>query len=193
MLCRVPTDEPVAYLTFDDGPTPDLTPDLLNLLARYEARATFFLIGAHADSHPSLVRDLHEAGHTVGNHTWTHPDAWTVSTERIATEFRRTTRRLENLTGTSVRFLRPPYGHPTGPMREWCATHRQQMVMWDVMPGDFLRTATADRVERFVRRHIRPGAVIVLHDNPIVEGIMLPALRRLLQTLTAEGWRFRAL
>jgi hypothetical protein len=67
------------------------------------------------------------------------------------------------------------------------------MVMWDVMPGDYLKTATAARVARFVIRHVRPGSVIVLHDNPVCEGVTLPALKTILETLTAEGWSFDAL
>ncbi|WP_022835369.1 polysaccharide deacetylase family protein [Salisaeta longa] len=193
VLWRTDDRERVAYLTFDDGPTPDITPKLLDLLARYEAKATCFLVGRHAEAHPALVRDLHAAGHTLGNHTYTHPDAWRTPHERVAGELVRTTRVIEDCIGARVRHMRPPYGHLTGPMRQWCATHRQRMVLWDVMPGDFLKTATADGVARFVERTVRPGSVIVLHDNPICDQVALPALKRMLETLTAAGWRFEAL
>lgn len=193
LLWRVDAAAKTAYLTFDDGPTEELTDDLLDLLAQYDAQATHFLVGAHAEAHPERTRALVSAGHHVGNHTYTHVDPWSVSTERLQQELNRTTRRLEDLTQTRIRALRPPYGHPTGPLRQWCAERTQRMVMWDVMPGDYLKTATAARVARFVIRHVRPGSVIVLHDNPICEDVTLPALEAILETLTAEGWSFDAL
>ena len=193
MLWRVNAEAKTAYLTFDDGPTEELTDDLLDLLAQYDAQATHFLIGQHADAHPARVRALISAGHHVGNHTYTHVDPWSVSTERLDRELTRTTQCLQDLTQTRPRALRPPYGHPTGPLRRWCAEHNQRMVMWDVMPGDYLKTAKADRIARFVIQHVRPGSVIVLHDNPICEDVTLPALKMILEALSAEGWTFDAL
>jgi hypothetical protein len=89
--------------------------------------------------------------------------------------------------------MRPPYGHPTGAMRTWCAERQQRMVMWDVMPGDFLQTATAEQVASFVLDNVRPGSVVVLHDNPICEGVTLPALETILSALDRDGWTFNAL
>jgi len=193
MLWRVNTSEQVAYLTFDDGPTTALTDDLLDLLSRYDARATFFLIGQNAADLPERAKAIHRAGHRIGNHTYTHPDAWTTRPDTLRLQLSRTTRVLEDLTGASVRVMRPPYGHPTGAMRTWCAERQQRMVMWDVMPGDYLQTATADRVAEFVLNTVRPGSIIVLHDNPICEGVTLPALQTILPAMDREGWRFEAL
>ncbi|HHP7239606.1 polysaccharide deacetylase family protein [Longibacter sp.] len=195
MLWRmdVPEGDRVAYLTFDDGPHPKITGRLLDVLEKHGARATFFLVGANAESHPQLVKDLSAAGHAVGNHTFTHPDAWTLSACDLTGELDRTTQSLEQIVGRHVRVMRPPYGHPTGTMRRWCDAHRQRMVMWDVMPGDYLRTATHRDVERFVVRHTRPGSIIVLHDNPICEDLTPRALDNMLSDLTAEGWSFPAL
>mgnify|MGYP006273589513 FL=1 len=193
MLWRVDTDRREVYLTFDDGPTTALTDDLLDLLAAYDARATCFLIGHHVEEHPDLARAIHRAGHTIGNHTYTHLDAWTSPQDAVRTQLSRTTMELEDLLGTQVRFMRPPYGHPTGAMRTWCAERQQRMVMWDVMPGDFLKTATAEQVASFVLDKVRPGSVVVLHDNPICEGVTLPALETILSTLDRDGWTFNAL
>ena len=193
MLWRIDTSEPVAYLTFDDGPTLEMTTGLLDTLARYDARATFFLIGHHAERHPSLVRDLHDAGHAIGNHTFTHPNAWVTPQRNVRLQLSNTTMLLEDLTGAPVDVMRPPYGKFTGAMRTWCAERRQRMVMWDVMPGDFLDSATADRVARFVLRTVRPGSIIVLHDNPICQHVTPSALNTILETLSGEGWTFEAL
>ena len=178
MLWRVDgaPGEHVAYLTFDDGPHPHITPRLIEELDRHGAKATCFLVGANAAKHPGLVRNLHAAGHTIGNHTYTHPDAWTTDTPTLIDELERTTDTLEQIIGEKVRVMRPPYGHPTTTMREWCKRHGQRMVMWDVMPGDYLRTATADKIARFTLTATRPGSIIVLHDNPICENVTLEAL-----------------
>lgn len=193
MLWRVDAEAPTAFLTFDDGPTTEMTGDLLDLLARYDAQSTHFLVGAHAESHPDRVRAIVSAGHRLGNHTYTHVDPWITPVDELHAEVTRTTKVLEEIAQSRVRTLRPPYGHPTGTLRQWCAARNQRMVMWDVMPGDYLKTATAARVARFVIRTVRPGSVIVLHDNPICETVTLPALETILDTLTAEGWSFDAL
>ncbi|MFP4229464.1 MAG: polysaccharide deacetylase family protein, partial [Salinivenus sp.] len=166
---------------------------LLDLLASYDAQATHFLIGRHARPHPEVVRKIASAGHRIGNHTFTHPDPWRVSSEALLRETKQTTAVLEDIARGPVRALRPPYGHPTSALRHWCAERGQRMVMWDVMPGDYLETATAQRVSRFVIRHVRPGSIIVLHDNPMCTDVTLPALETILQTLTDRGWTFDAL
>jgi peptidoglycan/xylan/chitin deacetylase (PgdA/CDA1 family) len=193
MLWRVDAEAPTAYLTFDDGPTSELTEDLIDILAEYEAQATHFLVGRHARNHPNLVRALMAEGHRIGNHTYSHVDPWSTPHAELADELNETTRILRDLTGGPIRAFRPPYGHPTGFLRQWCAAENQRMVMWDVMPGDFLQTATASRVSSFVLNHIRPGSVVVLHDNPICENVTPPALETILDTLSAKGWRFDAL
>lgn len=181
MLWRVDTapGEQTAYLTFDDGPHPGITPRLIEILAEHGATATCFLVGANAAKHPELVRDLHAAGHTIGNHTYTHPDAWTTDTPTLIDELERTTDTLEQIIGEKVRVMRPPYGHPTAAMRCWCTRRGQRMVMWDVMPGDYLRTATADKIANFTLNATRPGSIIVLHDNPICEDVTLEALKNI--------------
>lgn len=190
LLWRLPSRRRVAFLTFDDGPTPALTARLLDLLDRYEARATFFLVGAHAARDPGLVRAVQAAGHAVGNHTYTHPDAWRTAPARVLTELERTTALLEDQLQQPIRWMRPPYGRFTRPMRAWCLTRRQRMTMWDVMPGDYLPSATAEKVERRLRRLTRRGSIVVLHDNPRARAAMPVALERNLRRWTQEGWRF---
>ena len=188
-----PQGKHVAYLSFDDGPTPALTEPLLDRLAAYDAQATFFLIGGHAKRHPQLVQSIVRAGHTIGNHTYTHPYPWQTPAARLQAELDRTSKLLADQTGQSIRYVRPPYGQLNGALRTWCTARAHQPVMWDVMPGDFLRHVDQAYVERFIRRHIRPGSIIVLHDNPIVEDTTPAALDTLLRTLSADGWTFEAL
>ena len=192
---RGPTDgrQKVAYLTFDDGPTPTLTQPLLDRLAAYDAKATFFLIGGHAEQHPDLVRAIARAGHTIGNHTYTHPYPWQTPAARLQAQLDRTSKLLSDQTGQAIRYVRPPYGQLNGAIRTWCSARAHRPVMWDVMPGDFLHAIDQAYIERFVQAHIRPGSIIVLHDNPIVDDSTPAALDTLLRVLSADGWQFNAL
>ncbi len=190
---RIPTRERIAYLTFDDGPNPDLTERITAILDRHDARATFFLVGAHAERHRSLVRLLVDAGHTVGNHTYSHVDGWRTKASELAEEMERTTGVLEDAAGRHISWMRPPYGRFTRPMRNWCRARGQTLTMWDVGTGDYLKRVDDRHVLRHVEAYIRPGSVIVLHDNPCCAGTTLRALGAVLERLTAQGWRFPAL
>lgn len=193
VLWRVPTSERTAFLTFDDGPTRQMTAPLLDLLARYEVPASFFLLGGQARRHPGLVRAIAQAGHTIGNHTYHHPDAWRTPAATVLRELERTTGLLEDLAGKPVRWMRPPYGRFTRAMRRWCQLRRQRCTMWDLGPGDYLPHVTSEAIVAHVERHVRPGSIIVLHDNPKAHAVTLPALETLLQRMLETGWRFRAL
>lgn len=192
LLWRMPTEDRCAYLTFDDGPTAR-TGRLLDLLERYEAQATFFLIGAHAQRDPGLVRATAAAGHTIGNHTFTHPDAWRTPVPALLSELDRTTALLEDLVQRPIRWMRPPYGRFTRAMRFWCQARRQRLTMWDVMPGDYLPQASETQIRRRILGGLRPGSIVVLHDNPKSYPITPDALEALLPALRDEGWRFPAL
>ena len=184
--------ERTLYLTFDDGPTATMTDPILRVLDQFDAQATCFLVGAQAQDDPDRVRRLRDAGHTIGNHTFTHPDPWCTPDAALLDELNRTTEALQTITGQPTRYLRPPYGRFTRAMRRWGREQGQRVVMWDVMPGDFLGMATQPSVERHVLRFVRPGSIVVLHDNPIAP--MTPAaLETILRRLSARGWQFDAL
>ncbi len=193
LLWRVSTTERVVYFTFDDGPTPTMTAPLLDVLARFEADATFFLLGEQVEQDPGLVRAIHDAGHTLGNHTYTHPNTWRTSDAEVLDELERTTDLLEELVEAPVRWMRPPYGRFTRAMRDWCQERDQRCTMWDVGPGDFLASATQEKVEARILQAVRPGSIIVLHDNPKAQDVTPPALATVLAQLRDDGWRFEAL
>ncbi len=190
---RVPTDERVAFLTFDDGPHPGLTDRIASVLDRHDGRASFFLLGSKAQRHPSLVRGLVDAGHTAGNHTFSHFDAWRADPSSVLDDLEHATDILETIAGTNISWMRPPYGRFTRSMRNWCRHRRQTMTMWDVGTGDYLQRVTGEHVLRHVETYIRPGSVIVLHDNPCCADTTPEALDRLLERMMGQGWRFEAL
>ena len=177
-------------LTFDDGPSPDQTPRVLEQLDRHGVRATFFLVGAQAERHPELVREIVARGHAIGNHTWSHLDAWMHDFPVVADELARTDDLLAELTAARPVWVRPPHGHFTAKLRVWCAERGQQVVMWDTLPGDFVEWATPEALTAFTLRQVREGSIVVLHDGPgMAWGA--DALPQLLPRLRDEGWALR--
>lgn len=193
LLWRRPDGTRTLYLTFDDGPCPETTGATLDLLDRYGVHAAFFLLGARARRHPGLVRALHDAGHAVAQHTDTHPDAWRTPPAVVEREMAVATATLEGLTGRPVRWMRPPYGRFTASMRRWCRAHGQRIVMWDVMPGDFLPESTPADVLRRALGLVRPGSILVLHEGHHAATVTPRALERLLPRLLDGGYRFGTL
>jgi peptidoglycan/xylan/chitin deacetylase (PgdA/CDA1 family) len=192
-LPREPGVERRLCLTFDDGPTPSGTLDLLRVLSRHGVPATFFLIGTKAVRSPELVRAILSDGHTIGNHTWTHRDAWTLPVRRMQRELCRATQALEDMTGTAIRWMRPPYGHFTLPMIAWCRRRQQRMVMWDSVLPDYRPGVTAGELGRHLRRYLRPDAIVCLHDNAHSRAATPALLHHALPQLIADGWQFTPL
>ncbi|MEM8559193.1 MAG: polysaccharide deacetylase family protein [Bacteroidota bacterium] len=189
---------PTLYLTFDDGPDPadeawGGTSTLLDLLARYGVPATFFLVGENAQRDPALVRAYADAGHAIGNHSWTHPNFWQTSPEDTRRELDDTTALLEDLTGAPISLMRPPYGRFTPTARAWAQETDHRIIMWDVMPGDFLPSATPDGVRAHLARFARPGSIIVLHEGGQARSLTPRVLGDVLARYRDEGWRFARL
>ena len=157
-------------LTFDDGPNPSWTPQLLDLLAKYNVRATFFLIGQYAMKQRDLVRRTHEAGHLIGNHTWTHPNLFRTDRQQTRKELDETTNRLQQITGTRVRFFRPPFGLRRPYTLRIARDLGMIPVMWNVIGNDWnapSAEAITERVTRLTDRNHRRGYAtnLVLHDG----------------------------
>jgi peptidoglycan/xylan/chitin deacetylase (PgdA/CDA1 family) len=152
-------------LTFDDGPNPAVTPALLDLLERHGARATFFQIGKYARALPSLTKEVFERGHTIGNHTETHPRLTFLSPKRITEELDRCSQALVTATGQTSRWLRPPYGFRgpqlDGAVRTWRDNTR--VVMWSISGRDW----RPQPVEKIIQRLHRAqgGDIVLLHDG----------------------------
>ena len=168
-LVAPPKPEEIA-LTFDDGPNPRWTPQLLDLLAKYNVRATFFLIGQFAVTQRELVRRTHDAGHLIGNHTWTHPNLFRTDRRETRKELDETTNRLQQITGTRVRFFRPPFG-ARRPHTLLIARELGMIpVTWNVIGNDWDAPSAEAIVQRVIRltdkNHRRGNATnLVLHDG----------------------------
>jgi peptidoglycan-N-acetylglucosamine deacetylase len=182
----------VVYLTFDDGPTPAWTPRVLELLARYRAQATFFVLGRSAAAHPELVRQEFAAGHGVGNHTWSHRRLTGLKGAQLAAEVSATSTAIQQIIGAPVRCLRPPFATVDAASAEQVRALGLRLVLWDIDTNDWLRPGTGTITGRVLSR-VRSGDVILMHDGGGNRSQTVAALEQVLATLSAWGYRFHAL
>jgi len=190
---RIPGQAQAAALTFEDGPYPQSTPELLDVLDEFGVSATFFLIGEQAAQHPELVREIARRGHTLGNHTYHHADAWRISTLRAIRDIRSCSRLIDGVSGQLPVWWRPPYGHLTNRLVDWCHRHSLQTALWDVLAPDASKRGSARRIERSIERHLRPGSIVSLQDQPESVERTVEALHNTLPKLQHRGWKFHRL
>jgi peptidoglycan/xylan/chitin deacetylase (PgdA/CDA1 family) len=157
-------------LTFDDGPNPACTPRLLDILASYDAHATFFMLGSFAEQQPELVRRVLAAGHLIGNHSWSHPNLARTAARIVDEELSRTRETLQQITGTPIGYFRPPYGARRPHVLRFARRLGMIPVTWNAMTNDWAEPsadASAGRLMRMIDRLERQGkaANIVLHDG----------------------------
>jgi peptidoglycan/xylan/chitin deacetylase (PgdA/CDA1 family) len=198
-ICRGSRERRRVALTYDDGPNPEQTPRLMEILAAHDAHATFFLIGKWAEREPGLVRELDAAGHALGNHTYNHPRMPFISDETATDELRRCRDAVE---AAGVRFsevhgemlMRPPYGSRRPGTLRTARAEGYVPVTWSVTCYDWRRTATERKIARRAGR-ASEGDVILLHDGSDEEpaadrSYSVAATEEALRRLCAEGYEF---
>jgi peptidoglycan-N-acetylglucosamine deacetylase len=175
LLESLPGTEAI-YLTFDDGPHPEYTPRVLDVLAEHRAQATFFVVGQQCERYPELVRRISAEGHAIGNHTYSHLSARDVSTSSYMNEVVRTNQIIQSLVGKRCLLFRPPHGSLGAwtLVRLWRA--KQTIVLWSVDPKDYCSDESQIRAW-FAAHSVSPGAIVLLHDNQphtpaVVEGLL---------------------
>jgi peptidoglycan/xylan/chitin deacetylase (PgdA/CDA1 family) len=151
-------------LTFDDGPNPSVTPALLDLLDRYQARATFFLIGRHVRACPDLAGEIARRGHALGNHTYTHPNLLWLSRARVRDELERCSASILEATGQRPAIMRPPHGY-RGPQVHAAAREAglDPVIMWSKNTRDWTRQSIQQLIERL--RTVQPRDIVLMHDG----------------------------
>jgi len=184
---------PTLYLTFDDGPSPTSTPELLAILRDFEVKATFFVIGRAVDTHARLVEKVVEAGHTVGNHTYSHGNLFFRSKGHLRDELLRADGAIRQVTGKPVTLFRPPYGRFRPSLKGLLGELGYRMVMWSVMPMDFSTSVDANEVVRRVVPNLHPGAIIVLHENHRRFDSTCRALATIMVDALTRGFRFASI
>ena len=188
VLRRLPTNDPVAWLTIDDGPSDD-TAAILDLLDAHGAKATFFLVGERARARPELVHEIVRRGHGIGNHSATHPQAWfwALPPARMREEIERTQATLRELTGATPHWFRAVVGMANPFVASVLKAHGMTRVAWSARGYDALASdpsVVADRIER----NLAPGAIVLLHEGA-KHGRNVEAVRAVLERLQARGYR----
>jgi peptidoglycan/xylan/chitin deacetylase (PgdA/CDA1 family) len=177
------------YLTFDDGPSPKYTAQVLKILSTYKVRATFFVIGQNVKRYPALTRRADQRGHSVQNHTWSHPNLRKVNWSTFKYQIRTTDRYVRAQTGYTPRCLRPPYGATNRLVARRAATLGKTIKLWSVDPRDWTRPGKSVIAHRVLAK-VRPGSVILLHDGGGNRSQTVAALPTILRTLKARGYVF---
>ena len=164
IIWSVPTSEAAVSLTFDDGPDPEFTPRILDILRAHGVRATFNMMGWNCAHHRELARAVAGDGHEIGNHTWSHLDLAKVDGSTALAELRRGREAIESVTGRELTLFRPPRGELSGVAIRYAAEQRQSILMWTVNGGlPHLRPAA--EVSASLLRRVRPGCIVGLHDG----------------------------
>lgn len=185
-LWRVSTEEQAIYLTFDDGPIPEVTPWVLDMLARYEAKATFFCVGENVERYPEIFRRLRDEGHSVGNHTFNHVSGWSHDNVPYFHNVRNCAQIVDS------DLFRPPYGRMKPRQVQFLQRH-YRIVMWDVLSGDFDPETTPEQCCRNVLQNARAGSIVVFHDSLKAKDNMQYTLPRVLKHFDDLDYRFEPL
>lgn len=173
-------------LTFDDGPDPVYTPLLLDLLKQYEMKATFFLVGSHAEKHPDVVRRIYAEGHLIGIHNYIHKSNWLMRPKTVRMQLKRTDDIIYEMTGEHPTFYRPPWGIVN--LFDFAKNSGYRIVLWSSMFGDWRSKTGSDKLASRMLRKLKAGEVMLLHDcgntmgaNPEAPAQMLIALEQVLE------------
>lgn len=185
-LWRMDPTEKAVYLTFDDGPIPDITLWVLDLLDKYRIKATFFLVGENVHKHPEEFRMIVERGHRVGNHTYNHIRGF----EYDAGKYLDNTEKANELIESDL--FRPPHGH-MGMKQYYKLRKRYRIVMWDLVTRDYSKRLNGRQVFEKLKRYVRNGSIITFHDSLKAEENMKYALPRSIEWLLEEGYEFKLL
>lgn len=182
----------VIALTFDDGPHPRFTPQILDILEEFNAKATFFLLGKHVKHYANVVNQIVEAGHEIGNHTYSHIDITRSSYEKIKKEFEDTQAIIYEASGVIPKIFRPPYGFLNNSIAEITYEAGCKIILWtpNQDPMDW-NSPGKEVIVKHILNHIDNGNIILLHDYVIEQNNQtIEALRSLLPELTKQGYRF---
>ncbi len=177
------TEKKELFLTFDDGPIPEVTPWVLETLKKHRAKATFFCIGDNVRKHPDLFKQILTEGHAVGNHTFKHRNGWKTPTKAYLEDIRRCQEVMVSNSGSSTLF-RPPYGKCTSAQSKAILKQNQQIIMWSIISKDYKAGLTKEQCFHRIKKKAKPGSIIVFHDSLKAEINMKYALEKTLEAFS---------
>lgn len=183
---KMPSKDKSIYLTFDDGPVPEVTPWVLKTLEDYGAKATFFCVGENVKNNPDIFASILEQGHSVGSHTFNHLNGWSTENIKYFHNVRRGAYEVKS------ELFRPPYGRLM-PKQAMFLQRHYDIVMWDVLSGDFDPTISRERCLNNVIDNASEGSIVVFHDNIKANDNLEYALPRVLEHFIKEGYMFKSI
>jgi peptidoglycan/xylan/chitin deacetylase (PgdA/CDA1 family) len=186
LICRMPSDEKAIYLTFDDGPVPEVTPDVLTILREKNARATFFCVGDNVRSFQGLFKNILDDGHTAGNHTFNHLNGWITPPGSYYSNIKKCRELVPS------KLFRPPYGRFT-PGQYFLLKKEYKFIMWSVLTGDFDSGTTPEKCLDNALKNSGNGSIVVFHDSIKAKEKVLYALPRFIDQFSGLGYTFRSL
>jgi len=191
VVSSVATKQKAVALTFDDGPNPEATTEVLDLLQKYEARATFFVLGIHAEKYPALVKNIQYHGHEIGSHGYTHNVRQYNNPEFARSDVKRSIETIASITGIRPRLLRPPGGFLSRDLVSYCVDEKLTIVTW-TWYADYKDWKAVDSclLAKQIIMGVEPGQIILLHDGGENHEIMVNALSLALPSLSRMGYRF---
>ncbi|WP_142604303.1 polysaccharide deacetylase family protein [Solitalea koreensis] len=178
--------EKVLYITFDDGPIPQVTPFVLSELRKYNAKATFFCIGDNVNKHPEIFKQVISEGHSIGNHTFNHLNGWFTPTDEYIKNIEKCNKKVK------ARLFRPPYGR-IRPTQILSLKNEFKIIMWDILSGDFDQELSPEDCYKNVIEQSENGSIIVFHDSLKAEPRLRYALPNALKYWTEQGYELKAL
>ncbi len=191
-----PNNENAVYLSFDDGPIPEVTPWVLETLATYNAKATFFCIGENIKKNPSTFAEILNNGHTVGNHTQHHLNGWKTNFETYVqdvTTFEETVSNLKFENSKVSNLFRPPYGKMTSRQANEILKKGYKIVMWNVLSMDYDANISKEKCLENVLKRLNPGSIVVFHDSLKAEKNLRYALPKVLAACQSQGFKLNTL
>lgn len=188
---NIPNTENSIYLTFDDGPTPEITERVLEILDNHHIKATFFCIGDNVRKHPEIVQKIISKQHSVGNHTYSHLKGWKTKTKTYISNTEACEIKLNSLFKIrNSKLFRPPYGKITPWQSYKLRKLGYKIIMWDVLSKDYDASISAEKCYENVIKNVSSGSIIVFHDSNKAKENILNSLEKAIKTLKNKGFNF---
>jgi len=174
------------YLTFDDGPCPEVTPQVLNILEKYNAKATFFCIGKNVKNNPNLYSEIISAGHSVGNHTYNHLNGWKTKKKEYLNDIKKAAELIDS------NLFRPPYGRIS--VNQYLSLKNDyKIIFWNILTKDYSKKLNSEQVLNRTLKKLKPGSIIVFHDSVKASDNMLKTLPLVLDNVNELNYLAKAI
>ncbi len=192
-IWSIKAKEKVVYLTFDDGPVPQVTPWVLDVLKQYGCKATFFCIGDNIRKNPGVFKAVIDQGHAIGNHTFNHLNGWTTTDSAYEENIRLCEEEIRQHYTKGTRLFRPPYGKIKKKQAKRLLSEGKKIIMWDIITADFDQSISKEACLFNATDKVEPGSIIIFHDSIKAFPNLEYTLPRAIAILRDKGYRFEKL